>query len=130
MAIILIVEDHSDTARATSKLLRYAGHRVEVACSCAAAREIVKYLVPDVLLCDILLPDGSGVALLRELRPRFPNLCAIAITGSVSNTDALRDDGLQYVFNKPIDLKVFESAISLEDGTLEDGDGQPRDLSP
>ena len=111
MAAILVVEDHTDTAHATARLLRHTGHEVRVAASCEAARQCLRTFTPDVLVSDIFLPDGCGAALLRELRPHFPKMRAIAITGSVSDPTSLLGEGFDRVVIKPADFKQVEAAI-------------------
>jgi CheY-like chemotaxis protein len=119
MAAILVVEDHEQTARVMERLLRQAGHRVEVARTCAAARECVRAFSPDVLLSDILLPDGCGAELLSELRERFPQLRAIALTGSVADPTQLLGHGFDRVVSKPTDFVTVETAIRAAAGSDE-----------
>lgn len=108
---VLVVEDHVDTARAVRKLLQYAGHRAEVAHSCSAARELCKYFRPDVLLCDIVLPDGSGVELAREVMALRPETCAIAITGSAQEQESLLSLGFRAALMKPVDFGQLQKVI-------------------
>ena len=67
---ILLVEDHEDTFVAMSRLLQKFGHDVRGARSMAEARNVADEGAFDLLLCDIGLPDGSGLELIRELRTR------------------------------------------------------------
>ena len=111
MSAILVVDDHADTVKAVRKLLQFASHQVEVAHSCAEARDLCKYFQPEVLLCDINLPDGSGIELAREVLLRCPEVCAIAVTGSVLEAQSLLHIGFRAVLTKPIDFKLLEKVM-------------------
>jgi signal transduction histidine kinase len=91
---ILLVEDHDGIARACQRLLVSHGHfviRAAGAASALAAAEREKF---DLLVCDLSLPDGSGLELLPRLRScsrsREENMPAIAISGSVYEDDIAR----------------------------------------
>ena len=74
---ILLAEDHADTARVMGRLLTRLGHRVAVAKSVAAAVDLATAGEFDLLVSDLGLPDGSGLDLMRRLRP----MKGIALTG-------------------------------------------------
>jgi CheY-like chemotaxis protein len=82
MAIhVLVVDDNEDTADSLAMLLRLSGHVVEVAYNgmCALAR--VRSRCPDVVLCDLGLPELSGFDFARAVRReqrRHPQLVAIS----------------------------------------------------
>ncbi len=57
---ILVVEDHSDTLDALSRLLSRFGHEISVADRAQNALNMINSKQFDVVLCDIALPDGSG----------------------------------------------------------------------
>jgi DNA-binding response OmpR family regulator len=115
MAAILVVEDHAPTAQVMRRLLTHARHRVAVARCCGEAREIVRTFTPDVVMSDIVLPDGCGAALMRELRDalrqRVPALRAIAVTGSVNDPASLLVNGFDQVLVKPTDFRTVQAAI-------------------
>jgi CheY-like chemotaxis protein len=111
MSDILVVDDHVDTAKVVRKLLQFASHRVEVAHTCAEAREVCKSFKPEVLLCDLNLPDGSGVELVREALLLCPEVCAIAVTGSVLEPQTLLEIGFRAVLTKPIDFAQLQQVM-------------------
>ena len=89
---ILLVEDHDGIARACQRLLVSHGHfvvRAAGAASALAAAEREKF---DLVVCDLSLPDGSGLDLLPQLRScsSSPDIPAIAISGSVYEDDIAR----------------------------------------
>ena len=80
---ILLAEDHADTARVVGRLLARLGHRVAVANSVGAAVDLATAGEFDLLVSDLGLPDGSGLDLMRRLRP----MPGIALTGYGMATD-------------------------------------------
>ena len=67
-ARILIVEDDGDILAANRDLLVLEGYEVTCARTIAAGRDAVVRANPDLVILDILLPDGNGLDLCRELR--------------------------------------------------------------
>ena len=63
---ILVVEDHSETLQALSRLLSHFGHEISVADGAQNAMNMIDSKEFDVVLCDIVLPDGSGYDLIAE----------------------------------------------------------------
>src|SRR5262249_23637181 len=63
---ILLVEDHEDTNRALTKLLRRRGYFVQSAMSIESAVELSASQEFDVLISDLGLPDGSGIELMQK----------------------------------------------------------------
>lgn len=66
-AQVLIVEDDADLAEALGESLRARGYGVRVAHTLAEARAAVDVTPPDMAIVDVILPDGDGVVLIREL---------------------------------------------------------------
>ena len=87
---ILLVEDHGDTARIMSRLLRAQGHTVEHAGDVATALKLAGEQTFDVLLSDLGLPDGSGLDIIRGLRARGLEWPGIALSGYGMEEDVRR----------------------------------------
>ncbi|PYJ96150.1 MAG: hybrid sensor histidine kinase/response regulator, partial [Verrucomicrobia bacterium] len=77
---ILLVEDHEDTNRSLTRLLRRRGHYVQSASTVQSALDLSKKEEFDVLISDLGLPDGSGIDLMQTLNSGRP-LLGIALTG-------------------------------------------------
>jgi two-component system, OmpR family, response regulator RegX3 len=65
---VLLVEDHDSISEPLSSILRSDGYDPTVARSAAEARALFERLQPDLLLLDLMLPDGDGRDLCREVR--------------------------------------------------------------
>jgi two-component system response regulator RegX3 len=67
---ILVVEDEESITVPLSEALRREGFEPHVAGTAAEALELAKSVAPDLVLLDVMLPDGSGFDVCRELRLR------------------------------------------------------------
>lgn len=67
----------------------------------------------DLLISDLSLPDGSGLDLMRHLRPVQPALKSIALTGFTESRDVqdCKDAGFNAYIPKPIDFNKLRSVI-------------------
>lgn len=103
---LLVVEDEADLAQAVVDHLRAAAHAVDHAATLDEALAAVRATAYALVLLDLRLPDGEGLALLRDLRDRrdpTPVLIATArdrITERIAGLEAGADDYLV----KPYDL--------------------------
>jgi DNA-binding response OmpR family regulator len=66
--MVLLVEDEETITVPLTEALAREGFRTETAGTLAAGLEIARRQRPDLVLLDVMLPDGSGFDLLRELR--------------------------------------------------------------
>jgi DNA-binding response OmpR family regulator len=109
---LLIVEDHADSADMLALLLGNSGHAVGVARSLAQARAALAAGPVDVVVCDILLPDGSGLDLMREWRGR--GVCGVAVSGLAATDDVRRslDAGFAAHLAKPLDVRRLGRVIA------------------
>src|SRR5262249_32741705 len=69
---ILLVEDHEDSNRSLTNLLRRRGHDVHSALNLQSALDLSSKVQFDVLVSDLALPDGSGIDLIRRLQSERP----------------------------------------------------------
>ena len=67
---ILLVEDDADLNNANRRALELMRHTVHAALTLAQARAILDMTEPDVILLDVMLPDGDGFTFCREIRER------------------------------------------------------------
>jgi DNA-binding response OmpR family regulator len=65
---ILIVDDHAATRTLLERNLELASHGVKLAASCAQAASALAVGAFDVIVLDVMLPDGSGIDLCTRLR--------------------------------------------------------------
>jgi CheY-like chemotaxis protein len=109
---VLIVEDHDDSREMLEHLLDRQGYAVSAAGSCGRARELAASAPFDMVICDIDLPDGDGVELMRELRRQYL-MTTIALTGLTRPSDIERCSkaGVHAFLAKPIAIEGLVNAI-------------------
>lgn len=110
---LLVVEDHPGTADVLARLLRLSGHQVRVAACVAEALATADAWNFDLLISDMALPDGNGIALLGEIRRRRP-VPAIALSGHGTREDVelARAAGFSEHLTKPIDARELDETIA------------------
>ncbi|HPK65572.1 MAG TPA: sigma-54 dependent transcriptional regulator [Thermoanaerobaculia bacterium] len=88
-ARLLVVDDEPSMLDMLSLLWRAEGYEVETARSVGEARERLAERPVDLVLCDILMPDGNGLELLREIKASDPRVAVIMMTAYTSTKSAL-----------------------------------------
>jgi len=111
--LILIVEDNAVTRRALQALFKSRGWAVSVAETVAEGLAQLDP-PPDVIVLDLMLPDGDGEEVLREVRSRRL-LSRVAITTAISDSerlDALSGLAPDAVLHKPAKFDEILMACS------------------
>ncbi len=86
---ILVVDDEASLAEFLSLLFAGQGYNVTTAGSLGEARARLAEGSPDLVLCDILMPDGNGLELLREIKTLDPRVSVVMMTAYTSTKSAL-----------------------------------------
>ena len=84
---ILVVDDEAVLAEMVSMALRYEGWTIGTASDGASAVTAARDLRPDAVVLDVMLPDMSGLEVLRKLREHSPGLPVLLLTAK----DAVED---------------------------------------
>ena len=106
---LLLVEDHDDTLRAFSRILRREGFEVQEARTLTEALAAARK--GDFLLSDIALPDGNGCDLMRQLSSLGIPGIAISGYGTAKDRERYKEAGFAESFVKPVDVKQIISVI-------------------
>lgn len=108
---VLVVEDNQDSAESLRRLLYHSGYEVAVAYTGQDGLRVARRIQPDVVLCDIGLPDTNGFAVAAELRgdPRTRDVRLIAVTAYGKDEDRrrAREAGFDLHLVKPVDPEVL-----------------------
>ncbi len=83
---IVIADDDALVREAYKAALEQRGHSVLLAEDGAAAIALVEATAVDLVLLDILMPNKEGLETLIELKRRFPQVRAFAMSGGISHT--------------------------------------------
>lgn len=84
---ILIVDDDIDILSVLRANLELHGFTVKTSQNWTSAERELSVSVPDLLILDIMLPDGNGVEICRSLRERFPDLPIMMLTAKDKVSD-------------------------------------------
>lgn len=99
-ASILIIDDEEKLRKLLGRIIRLEGFTVQEAGTVSAARELLKKEIPDIILCDVKLPDGNGVEVVKELRVSYPATEIILLTayGNIADgVQAMRNGAFDYI---------------------------------
>lgn len=113
MSHVLIVEDNLDSAEMMAALVATEGFTVAVANSLRDARGQLALHPPDVVLLDLMLPDGSGMELFDD-PALLENSEVVLITGHASletSIQAFRLGAADYLI-KPVTMKQLQGVLS------------------
>jgi two-component system phosphate regulon response regulator PhoB len=114
-ASILVVEDEPAIQELISVTLTRNGHSVTRTANAAEAYRAVSEALPDVILLDWMLPDGSGLAIARRLRSeaRTREVPIIMLTARAADDDKVTglDSGADDYVTKPFSPRELEARI-------------------
>ena len=115
---VLVVDDDADMRELAAFTLTQSGAQVTTAASAAQALTLLNQSVPDLLLCDIGMPEMDGYSLIRQIRKWSPEqggtIPAIALTayaGEINQQQALAA-GFQMHISKPVEPEELVKAIA------------------
>jgi DNA-binding NtrC family response regulator len=111
---ILVVDDEPSIADALRLTLEGEGYAVRIAGSVRTALTAVAETDVQAAIIDLMLPDGDGLTLTRELKSRDPLLEVVIVTayGSVRKAmEATKGAGAFYVVEKPFDADEIIALI-------------------
>lgn len=132
-ALVLVVEDDEAARLTTSITLERAGYQVMEAADCASARERFAERKPDIVLLDVLLPDGDGYSLCREFlaQPRGRDLPIAMVTGldDINSIHQAYESGATDFITKPVSWGTLPYRIqfilrakqALNDASISEG---------
>lgn len=101
-AVIFMVEDENAVLAANRRMLERRGYQVEQADCVADAYAYLKEHTPDLMILDIMLPDGSGLDICQKYREKSEKP-VLFLTGKTSLDDRIEglDQGGDYYLTKP-----------------------------
>ena len=133
---VLLIEDDAAIATVITAALEDEGFAIERCGSVAKRNLMLQEREFDVMLTDVMLEDGDGLATLETVRRTAPNMPIIVLSAQNTLDTAVRasdSDAFEY-FPKPFDLDELVAAVkqacgsrsNIEDAPVEpDGDGMP-----
>jgi DNA-binding response OmpR family regulator len=110
---ILLVEDEDRIASFVVKGLQAEGQMVERAAGVAEARRLLSERSYDLVLLDLLLPDGNGAEVLATVRANDPHTPVIVLSalGEVDDKVSLLDGGANDYLTKPFSMRELSARV-------------------
>jgi PAS domain S-box-containing protein len=115
---VLVIEDHADSRELITEILRQQGAEVTTADDVRHALMAARRMQPDIVICDIGMPDGDGVALIREIRTWSSDdgggVPAIALSGYARPEDREHalSAGFQIYLSKPAEPRALIESVA------------------
>ncbi len=119
---VIVVEDEADAAEMFAEMMRVNGFHVIKSFSSGPAINLIASEMPDVVILDVMMPDISGLEVLRYMRrePELANIPVIVISAKSMPADIKTgmDAGASVYLAKPVGFLELKQAVEkvLADG--------------
>lgn len=112
---ILVVEDDTDIREMVCQALAQNDYVIDSCASVHQARQKIEDLVPDCLVVDWMLPDASGIELIRWLRrqPQYQQTPVLMLTARAQEQDKITglESGADDYLTKPMSLRELNARV-------------------
>ena len=112
---VLVVEDDPDIRELVVQSLKQAEYQVSCCADVSTARQLVADVLPDCLIVDWMLPDSSGVELIRWLRrkEKYRQIPIMMLTAKSQEADKILglESGADDYMTKPMSLREMHARI-------------------
>ena len=112
---ILVIEDDPDIRDMICQSLSQANYQAYGCMDVKSAKQSIKEIKPDCLIVDWMLPDSSGIELIRWLRrhDRFRHIPALMLTARAQESDKITglDSGADDYMTKPLSLRELQARV-------------------
>ncbi|MGA1806760.1 nitrogen regulation protein NR(I) [Sphingobium sp. WW5] len=111
---VLVVDDDPAICVVVGEALRRQGHKVKIAGSIRERTALMESFSPDILITDVMLPDGDGLDGVAEIIERNPDLNVIILSAQNTLNTAIRatEKGAFEYLPKPFDLNELTRAVA------------------
>lgn len=118
---VLIIEDEEDAADLFAEMMRISGFRVLKTSKSAPAISMMTADKPDLVLLDIMMPEVSGLDILRQMRrdPNLANIPVVMVTAKSMPADIKNgmEAGASTYLTKPVGFQELKEAVERTLGT-------------
>lgn len=115
MALIYIVEDDASIREIETIALRNSNYNVQAFEKAAEFESRIGEIIPDLVLLDVMLPDGDGYDIVRRMRqnPQTKRIPVIMVTAKTGEMDMVRglDGGADDYIRKPFSVMELLSRV-------------------
>lgn len=112
---IIVIEDEQEAAEMFAEMMRVSGFRVLKATSSAPGMQLIASEIPDAVVLDIMMPDISGLEVLRFMRsdPRLAHIPVIVVSAKSMPADIKTglEAGAAVYLTKPVGYLDLKDAV-------------------
>ena len=112
---VLIIEDESDAAELFAEMMRVSGFRVLKTTSSTPALSLIATEKPDIVILDIMMPEVSGLDILREMRQEasLANIPVVVVSAKSMPADIRigMEAGASTYLTKPVGFLELKEAV-------------------
>jgi two-component system phosphate regulon response regulator PhoB len=113
---IVIVEDEPNAADVFEEMMRVSGYQVVKIHSSSAAMSVIRAELPDAILLDIMMPDISGIEVLRFMRrePSLKHIPVVIVSARTLPSDirAGMEAGATAYLTKPVGFQELRETVA------------------
>ena len=107
---LLIIDDEPIIRKLLSRMMELEGYDVHAAEDCASGMRALKRFKPGVVLCDVFLPDGNGVEMIKEIKKELPGCEVVLLTahGNIADgVQAIKNGAFDYIVKGDDNRKII-----------------------
>jgi two-component system, OmpR family, phosphate regulon response regulator PhoB len=112
---VIVVEDEADAAEMFAEMMRVNGFRVVKSFSSGPAINLIANEMPDIVILDVMMPDISGLEVLKYMRrePQLAKIPVIVISAKSMPSDIKigMDAGASVYLTKPVGFLELKQAV-------------------
>jgi len=112
---VIVVEDEADAAEMFAEMMRVNGFRVVKSFSSGPAINLIAAEIPDVVILDVMMPDISGLEVVKFMRrePKLEKIPVIVISAKSMPSDIKigMDAGASVYLTKPVGFLELKQAV-------------------
>jgi len=110
---IHVLEDDKDIAFIIEFLLKDEGYEIQLSSTFKELKEKLNDSIPDLFILDVMLPDGNGLDICKDLKndPFTKHIPVIVMSANVRNAELSEASSPDDYISKPFDLDYIESRI-------------------
>ena len=97
---VLIIDDEAQIRKLLARMMELEGYEVCQATDCRSGLKQIEVSSPEVVLCDVRLPDGNGVDLVLKIKKQFPQTEVVLLTAHGNIPDgvqAIKNGAYDYI---------------------------------
>lgn len=107
---LLIIDDEPIIRKLLSRMMELEGYEVHCAEDCSSGMKALRRFKPEVVLCDVFLPDGNGVDMIKKLKEAQPGCEVVLLTahGNIADgVQAIKNGAFDYIVKGDDNRKII-----------------------